>query len=147
MEPSDRRGPDGGGLASGLSDRLRQVYRLLGGQERVADCIGVAKGTPGRWVRGESRMLLEDAAKICTAADVSLEWLAFGGALRTGEGDWVESGAVYDAAELILELTKELEQSIEPVKLARTIRDRAKGLTHERYPQSDGSFLTKTTDR
>lgn len=131
----------------GLGERLRRVYGMLGGQERVAELIGVAKGTPGRWARGESRMSLDDAARLCGAADVSLEWLAYGGPLRSGRSEWLEAGAVVDSAELVIELARELEQPVESTKLARTIRDRAASLTRERHAMSAALASSPNTAR
>lgn len=147
MEFSGGRDAPGGERVPGLGDRLRQVYGMLGGQERVAERIGVAKGTPGRWARGESRMSLEDAARLCAAAGVSLEWLAYGGPLHTGGNDWLEAGAVYDSAELILEVAKELEQPVDPVILARTIRDRAATLTRDRHSHRSDPAPTRAAER
>jgi|GEM_PF-888614 len=130
-----------------FGQRLRAAYDRLGGQQAVAERLGVAKGTPGRWARGESRMLLEDAARLCDAADVSLEWLMYGGPVRPRGGQWVEAGSVYDAAELILEVTKALGQPVDPARLAKTIQDRAVALTAERHPQGEGEGLTKTTNQ
>lgn len=144
---SDEAEPQDGGSQADFSQRLRWTYERLGGQQGVAERLGVSKGTPGRWARGESRMLLEDAAKLCDAADVSVEWLIYGGPIRSRSGQWVEANAVYDAAELILEVTKELGQPMEPARLAKTIRDRAVALTSERHPQGEGEGLTKTTNR
>lgn len=131
----DRRGP-AAVPGSGLRHRLRRLYAILGGQERVAERIGVAKGTPGRWVRGESRMSLDDAAELCAAADVSLEWLAYGGPLRN-RADWLEAGAVYESAELVLEVARDLDRPVDPGLLARTIRDRAANLTRDRHAAGD----------
>ncbi len=112
----------------------------------MAELIGVAKGTPGRWARGESRMSLDDAAKMCVAADVSLEWLAFGGPLRN-RGDWLEAGAVFDSAELVLEVARGLDRPVDPSKLARTIRDRAAHLTRDRQSAGDGSACPEPMGR
>lgn len=147
MSPAtDDRDSAGGDEMQGLGDRLRRLYELLGGPMKVAEQLGLAKNTPGRWARGDTGMSFHDAARLCAAADVSLEWLAHGGTWRSNASDWVEVGAVYDAAELILEVTSQVGHPIDPPRMATAIRDRSVSLTRERHPQSDGGTLTKTTD-
>jgi len=61
-----------------LAARMRQAERAFPNRETAANAANVAKSTFQRWVDAKASPLFESVATFAKAADVSLDWLAFG---------------------------------------------------------------------
>ncbi|AXY41632.1 XRE family transcriptional regulator [Halomonas sp. JS92-SW72] len=62
----------------GIGTRIAEVADRLGGRKKAASAAGVSVSTLNRWTTGESVPVFAGVARLCMAAGVSLDWVAYG---------------------------------------------------------------------
>ncbi|NII74248.1 transcriptional regulator with XRE-family HTH domain [Dyella sp. SG562] len=62
----------------GIGTRISDACGRLGRREDASDVMGVSLAALQRYIRGENMPPFEAVARLCKAADVSMEWIASG---------------------------------------------------------------------
>ena len=78
QDPQNTKGPKGSIARTGLSNRLKVLEESYSSRAEALRAYGLAKTTYDKWLYEKSSPSLESIAKIAKAANVSLDWLAFG---------------------------------------------------------------------
>jgi phage repressor protein C with HTH and peptisase S24 domain len=63
---------------NGIGTRIAEVAEKLGSRKKAAEAAGVSVSTLNRWITGESVPVFAGVARLCLAAEISLDWVAFG---------------------------------------------------------------------
>lgn len=115
-------------------ERLDRLITGVGGTAVAATITGMSDDTLLAWRKGKARWNFWAIARLCLAANQSMDWLSFGRA-NTGT-DRLSEAAVEKAAEYILRAAKEFPD-LKPEDIARSIVRRARDLDEDESALTD----------